>query len=87
MNEPLQRAEEVGGAQDEREGDEVAHEDAGEQHEGQLAAAGAHHRRAAPRQPHAAHQPADTRVEVLSRTRAVVIMTSRLNYLPSLKYF
>jgi hypothetical protein len=57
---PLDGAEEVGGAQHEREGDEVAHEDAGQQHERQLAAAGAHHRRAPARRPHAAHQPAPT---------------------------
>lgn len=55
-NWPLQGAQHVGGAEDEREGDEVAHHDAGEQHERQLAPARAHHRRVAARRPHAAHQ-------------------------------
>lgn len=57
---PLQRAEQVGRPEDECEGDEVAHEDTGQQHEGELAAASAHHRRAALRHPNSAHHPGDT---------------------------
>lgn len=42
---PLHAADHVGGPQDEGEGDTVAEHDAREQHVGELAARGAHHRR------------------------------------------